>query len=99
MRILGFQDRGDFEPDPVKALRRALEIARKLRLLPGAELPRGVTRATRAEFNRVADLCRISVARRVNQPWRIASRCSSDSSPRRSSVCRGRPGDAHQRLP
>lgn len=68
MRIVGDKDRSEFELDPVKALRRALEMDHKLRLPLGVDVPRGVTRATHAEFNRIDDLRRIAIARRVNQP-------------------------------
>ncbi|MFN0163221.1 MAG: hypothetical protein ACKVQQ_18495 [Burkholderiales bacterium] len=66
MRVVGSKDRNEFELDPVRALRRALDMDRKLRLIVGPPRPRGVFRATHAEFNRIDDARRVDIARLVN---------------------------------
>lgn len=52
MRIVGNQNRSEFEPDPVKAYRRGLVLDAMMRgTLP--PYPRGVTRGTHEYFNRI----------------------------------------------
>lgn len=64
-RIVGKDDRTEFEPDPVEALRRgrALDAMLAAGMPPR---PRGVARATHRAMNEMDDLRALEVARRVN---------------------------------
>lgn len=65
MRIVGNQDRSEFELDPVKAWHRGRQLDALLaKALP--ERPRGVWRAQQAEFNLLDDEWRLAIARRLN---------------------------------
>ena len=65
MRIVGNQDRSEFELDPVKAWHRGRQLDALLATaLP--ERPRGVWRAQHAELNRLDDEWQLAIARRVN---------------------------------
>lgn len=64
-RIVGTQDRPEFEFDPVKAYRRGLVLDQMLRnSMPS--YPRGVTRGTHEYFNRIDDARRLQMARCLN---------------------------------
>ena len=64
-RIIGAQDRCEFILDPVEAWHRGRLLDRMLAHAhpPG---PRGVLRATHAVLNRLDELRRLEVARRLN---------------------------------
>ena len=65
MRIVGHQDRNEFETDPVKAWHRGRQLDTLLaKALP--ERPQGVWRARHEEFNRVDDEWHLTIARRLN---------------------------------
>ena len=65
MRIVGKQNRSEFELDPVKAWHRGRTLDRMLaHALPPR--PRGVVRATFAEFERLDELRRLEIARKLN---------------------------------
>ena len=65
MRVVGTQDRTEFEPDPVKAWHRGRQLDALLATaLP--ERPRGVWRAQHTEFNHLDDEWQLTIARRVN---------------------------------
>ncbi|HEY6240692.1 MAG TPA: hypothetical protein VIW78_07615 [Burkholderiales bacterium] len=65
-RTVGRQDRSEFILDPVEAWHRGrhldLMLARTL-----AARPRGVTRGTHAEFERLDEARRVEAARRLNR--------------------------------
>ena len=64
--IVGTQNRSEFILDPAEALRRGAALDDLWpSLLPPR--PRGVTRATHAEFNRIDDARALEQARLVNQ--------------------------------
>ena len=64
---VGTQNRSEFIADPAEALRRSAALdALWPNLLPPR--PRGVTRATHAEFNRIDDARALEQARLVNRP-------------------------------
>jgi len=65
MRIVGSQNRSEFELDPVKAYRRARALDA---MLGGAAAPivRGVMRGTHAYFNRLDAERRTWIARKLN---------------------------------
>ena len=64
-RIVGNQNRTEFVLDPVEAWRRGRQLDRMLaHALPPR--PRGVIRATFAEFDRLEELRRIEIARKLN---------------------------------
>ena len=64
-RIVGKQDRSEFILDPVEAWHRARALDRMLiHALPPH--PRGVFRATHAEFERRDALRSVDIARRLN---------------------------------
>ena len=64
-RIVGKQNRSEFVLDPVEAWRRGRVLDR---MLAGAlpRRPRGVMRATFAEFERLDVLRRLEIARKLN---------------------------------
>lgn len=64
-RIVGNQNRTEFVLDPVEAWRRGRQLDRMLASAVPAR-PRGVTRATFAEFERLEKLRRLEVARQLN---------------------------------
>ena len=65
MRVVGNQDRSEFELDPVKAWHRGRQLDTLLaKALP--KRPRGVWRAQHAEFNRLDDEWQLAIARRLN---------------------------------
>ena len=65
MRIVGHQDRNEFETDPAKAWHRGRQLDTLLsKALP--ERPQGVWRACHEEFNRVDDAWHLAIARRLN---------------------------------
>ncbi len=66
-RVVGNQDRDEFETDPVIAYRRGRSLDR---LLADARLqvPRGVLRATHSVLNRLDDDRAVQAARRLNMP-------------------------------
>ena len=66
MRIVGNQDRSEFELDPVKAWHRGRQLDALLATaLP--ERPRGVWRAQHAELNRLDDEWQLAIARQLNE--------------------------------
>ena len=67
MRIVGGQDRSEFEPDPEKDWRRGVKLDAMLKgTLPPH--PRGVFRGTHAYFNRMDDERSRQIAARLNKP-------------------------------
>ncbi|MFM7704164.1 MAG: hypothetical protein ACKO6D_04465 [Rubrivivax sp.] len=65
MRIVGDQDRDEFETDPVKAWHRGRQLDTLLaKALP--ERPRGVWRVRHAELHRMDDEWKLAIARRLN---------------------------------
>lgn len=64
-RLVGTHDRSEFVSDPLLALRRGRAVDRMLRAARGP-LPRGVTRATHREMNRLDDQRQLEAARRLN---------------------------------
>ncbi len=66
-RVVGNQDRDEFETDPVLAYRRGRALDR---LLTNArtQAPRGVLRATHTVLNRLDDDRAVEAARRLNIP-------------------------------
>lgn len=64
-RIVGNHNRSEFVLDPVEAWHRGRELDR---MLAGAlpRRPHGVTRATFAEFERLDQLRRIEIAKKLN---------------------------------
>ena len=67
MRLVGNLDRSEIELNPQEAWRRARQLdAMSVRLRPA--YPRGVTRATHAEFQRIDDARMVEAARRVSGP-------------------------------
>lgn len=65
MRIVGDQNRSEFELDPVRAYRRGLVLDTMLRSL-APPVTRGVTRGTHAHFNRMDAERQVLVARVLN---------------------------------
>lgn len=66
-RVVGKKNRSEFVLDPVEAWRRGRELDAMLKsALPPH--PRGVFRATHAEFERRDALRRVEIARRLNSP-------------------------------
>lgn len=64
-RIVGNQNRTEFVLDPVEAWRRGRDLDRMLAFAVPIR-PRGVTRATFAEFERLEKLRRLDIARQLN---------------------------------
>jgi hypothetical protein len=65
MKIVGKQNRSEIELDPIEACRRGTVLDAMLRdAFP--PFPRGVMRATHAEFNRIDDERQIEQARILN---------------------------------
>jgi hypothetical protein len=65
MRIVGSQDRSEFELDPVKAYHRGLALDRMMRgTLP--PVVRGVMRGTHEYFNRIDAARQVQAARALN---------------------------------
>jgi hypothetical protein len=67
MRVVGSQDRPEIELDPVRALKRGRLLDSMLRkaFLP---VPRGITRGTHEDFNRLDALRGRAAAQRLNRP-------------------------------
>ena len=66
MRIVGNQNRSEFELDPVKAWHRGRQLDALLATaLP--ERPRGVWRAQHSELNRLDDEWQLAIARQLNE--------------------------------
>ena len=64
-RIVGKQNRTEYVLDPVEAWHRGRDLDRMLASAMPTR-PRGVMRATFAEFERLEKLRRIEIARRLN---------------------------------
>jgi hypothetical protein len=65
MRVIGNKNRDEIELDPRLALERGRVLDSMLRgAMP--PIPRGVMRATHAEFNRMDDARMLELARRIN---------------------------------
>ena len=65
-RIVGRQDRSEFILDPVEAWHRGRRLDQMLAQTQAAR-PRGVSRGTHAEFERLDEARRIETARRLNR--------------------------------
>ena len=66
-RVVGNQDRNEFERDPLEAHRRGRRLDAMLRA-PVSRTERGVIRATHRVLNELDDQRALEAARRLNRP-------------------------------
>ncbi len=66
-RVVGCQDRDEFELDPLEAHRRGRKLDRMLRVYRPPQRPM-VLRAIHSELNRLDEQRALEAARRVNTP-------------------------------